>query len=145
MSKSYKPKDGNYIDSTGIVHNKTLLSTLLSSLLIPSDHEITNYPNVGTNNQYVLRKIGKIVSLSYNMINLSSISGNQWVDIGQLPSGLYPTKEIGVVGALQDGNTAGISTYARIVIRTNGSIGIKTNLSISHSCSVFFSATWILD
>lgn len=31
MSKSYKLKDGNYIDSTGIVHNKQLLSNLLNA------------------------------------------------------------------------------------------------------------------
>lgn len=30
MSKSYKLKDGNYIDSTGIVHNKKLLSNVLN-------------------------------------------------------------------------------------------------------------------
>ena len=30
MSKSYKLKDGNYIDSTGIVHNKRLLSNVLN-------------------------------------------------------------------------------------------------------------------
>lgn len=32
MSKSYKFKNGNYIDSTGIVHNKTLLSELLKQM-----------------------------------------------------------------------------------------------------------------
>ena len=30
MSKSYKLKDGNYIDSTGIMHNKRLLSNVLN-------------------------------------------------------------------------------------------------------------------
>lgn len=30
MSKSYKPKDGNYIDSTGIVHGRTKLSDILN-------------------------------------------------------------------------------------------------------------------
>lgn len=32
MSKSYKLKDGNYIDSTGIVHNRKLLSEILTIL-----------------------------------------------------------------------------------------------------------------
>lgn len=34
MSKSYKLKDGNYIDSTGIVHNKQLLSEILEHQII---------------------------------------------------------------------------------------------------------------
>ena len=29
MNKSYKPKDGNYIDSTGIVHNREILKNIL--------------------------------------------------------------------------------------------------------------------
>lgn len=33
MSKSIKLKNDNYLDSKGIVHNKTLLSTLLDKLL----------------------------------------------------------------------------------------------------------------
>lgn len=33
MAKSFKFKNNNYVDSTGIVHNKTLLSTLLDKLL----------------------------------------------------------------------------------------------------------------
>jgi len=32
MSNSYKPKNSNYIDSTGIVHDRTILSTLLTTL-----------------------------------------------------------------------------------------------------------------
>lgn len=33
MAKSYKLKDDSYIDSSGIVHNKTLLKTILNNLL----------------------------------------------------------------------------------------------------------------
>ena len=32
MSKAIKPKDGTYIDSSGITHNQKLLSTILESL-----------------------------------------------------------------------------------------------------------------
>lgn len=35
MAKSFKYTDGNYLDSTGIVHNQTLLSELLN--LLPSE------------------------------------------------------------------------------------------------------------
>lgn len=33
MAKSIKLKDNNYIDSTGVVHNRTLLSDILSNML----------------------------------------------------------------------------------------------------------------
>lgn len=44
MAKSIKLKDNNYIDSTGIVHNRELLSDILDNQVVDQD---TNYIRFG--------------------------------------------------------------------------------------------------
>ena len=73
MSKSYKLKDGNYIDSTGIVHNKKLLSDILSiqegQLTVNSNY----FSSIDVNK---VQKQGNIVTIDFRGLVSNDIPSN---------------------------------------------------------------------
>ena len=74
MSKSIKPKNNTYIDSTGIVHKKKLLSDLLepeqSKLNLVSDCFSTVDMNV-------THRVGNIVHVSFRALTSRAIANSE--------------------------------------------------------------------
>ena len=90
MSKSYKLKDGNYIDSTGIVHNKQLLSEILNIQEIPLtiNEEYIYYPS--DSNVYCY-KIGKLVIIEFCPIAFKTSPTTGKIIISGIPRPISPT------------------------------------------------------
>lgn len=85
MSKSYKLKDGNYIDSTGIVHNKKSLHSILSQLNNIYTGTITS-TKFEINNQR-LQKINGVVSFYLDMTCIEAVTSGWTQAYAQFPAG----------------------------------------------------------
>ena len=79
MSKSYKMKDNNYVDSTGVVHNKELLNDVLEKKFDKTGGTITGNVNINATLQTkVITSDKRSAALSPGQsvtINLSSLFG----------------------------------------------------------------------
>lgn len=97
MSVSKKLKNNEYIDSTGIVHNKILLKTILNNLLDDTgwvDLTLQNGTTARDNTMIFkpqVRRIGNIVYLK-GQITIPSFSGTK--TIAKIPSGFLPSYEV---------------------------------------------------
>ena len=89
MSKSYKLKDGNYIDSTGIVHNKKLLSEILDIQEIPL--AINENYVYSTDFDVYCYKVGKLVIIEFCEMAFKTSPETGETIISGVPTPISPT------------------------------------------------------
>lgn len=129
MAKSIKLKDNNYIDSTSIVHNRTKLNEIISSVWHPLP--LTSNWNAFDNNSfntpsYCIR--GNMVCLkgllkrSSNMVGLETIAN--------LPAGFRPPKRV-LLSSL-----CGAKDIQRIDIHDTGEIKTASDVQASNMLSL---------
>ena len=112
MAKSIKLKNNTYIDSTGVVHNRGLLSTLLTTLSNNVNallgRTYIQESGTNTNGNYIKLSNGILIcyhTKSYN-VNFSNAWGNVYetdsFDLGRFPINLtsIPNIVINCVGGL---------------------------------------------
>lgn len=118
----------------------------INRLLLKENYEITDMPihSSGTN-VYQLNKLNKLVIINVDTIWFNSITANSWLNIGQLPSELYPLQEITTNCVITDGTNGNVVGYARIIITTAGLIRIKSSSTTNVLTSCGFSASWVID
>ena len=142
MSKSYKPKDGNYIDSTGIVHGHTKLSDILTY----STYEVTDIPaHTGTGDNHIfVTKAGKTVNIVCNPIILDSISANSWTFLGNIPLTLLPNYEPATAGVVTNSFTGDVAGVGRVLVSSTGGLYIKSAVAVTQKTAIAFSISWVL-
>ena len=74
MAKSIKLKNNNYIDSTGVVHNRGLLSTLLNNITTNISNLLTNVSNLLTSVSNLETKTTQFKNKEYSGMTTSSTS-----------------------------------------------------------------------
>lgn len=89
MSKSIKLKDNNYLDSTGITHNRNLLSTILNKLTYNS-----GWTRISTDYGVYYKKVGNIVTVRGISSGSRTLSGWSQTFLGNLPADYRPNTTI---------------------------------------------------
>lgn len=158
MAKSIKLKNNNYIDSTGIVHNRNKLNNILDNIstninnisndITSLSNNITTLFNTTevkdytsrcnfTNSTYergIVVKIGRIVAIQVSVI--SKIT-NSWGILFTIPQDLYPLAVfdggISMNGAWVYGTGAGNGAGNVRASVTNGTRYTITGMYISNS------------
>lgn len=114
MANSIKLKNNNYIDSTGVVHNREKLSDILVNIFNAINDSGKKTPNFINNwssksfNPCYYRKVGNIVYI-YGVIG-----GGNGSDIFTLPAGYRPVKPYCSFVCRNDTGTC------RILVNDNG-------------------------
>lgn len=86
MAKSFKYKNEKYLDSTGIVHNKKMLSDLLSEKLPEDVTDKFTFNGTATGKAY---KVGNIVCLQFCLYPAQT---HGWGILASVPKELYPAE-----------------------------------------------------
>lgn len=123
MAKSYKIKDDNYIDSSGIMHNRENLKTKLNNFF-----NFSNYTNWNINTNYIPNKNGFTrfdVNSIFCFANLNfKITAQAPIDTVLLSNLPKPKNRITFCAALD-------STLVRLYIDTNGELRADGNVSVT--------------
>ena len=151
MSKSIKLKDNTFIDSTGITHDRSLLSGLLntiSSNISSIFTSITNIntkiadsgwvnitPSIGTWTYFQYRKVGNKVTLRGYATSLSG--GSSAVTVATLPVEIRPSSQI----IYFYGMFAGRRVVRWFAKNSDGAIGIDWVANLSDG-AVYTTANW---
>ena len=119
MAKSYKLKDSNYIDSTGIMHKKRLLSEILNDsdwIELPLNSGFTSNA-LASSGKLMYRKINGIVYIKGSVKGFTGFN----ITCGTLPEGYRPTTRIDSYGSYSGTKTA------NIIISASGNINLLNN------------------
>ena len=155
MANSIKLKNNNYLDSTGIVHNRELLSTILNKFNLnvydnKTSGTITGGGTLSGLNVTIQQNQDGSLAKIYGQIDISTNGKTGNVIIS---SNLRPTSEIVVKGIVYRSITN--SSYVRnncilnLTISTNGNISIPyvyaVNANDACRISIFESLIFIKD
>lgn len=102
MAKSYKLKDDNYIDSTGIVHSRKKLSEILNYKRISP----IVYNSIQLVDENAVYQIGKLVIVNLSLRN-NNLLLEHGTEIVKLPK---PIESKIVLGIMVRGDTGAINT-----------------------------------
>ena len=120
MSKSIKLKDNNYWDSTGITHNKELLSTILDKY---KNYPIYRTPEISKTNG---RNFNNIVNdLPSNTVGALILTVVNSCEVAGAPNGAYNWGLLISFKITQNFNYF-VDTQIYIPDESNGSIYVKT-------------------
>ena len=128
MAKSIKLKNNNYIDSTGITHERELLSNILTMKKYSANNYLVN--GWSTNGLNVLANINglKIISLCVRFGTSTRIMEN-------LPNDMRPAGAILVMA-----NNYLNTSYA--IISAEGNIDINSSLLVSTNTAIILTAIY---
>ena len=136
MSKSIKLKDNNYLDSTGITHNRQLLSDILydSGWVDMSSYiNATNF-SVRTGQPPMVRRIGNVVYWKGSVYCSTAVNDKEATILSGIPSQFRPVGEFG-----RSGVTWYISTPYHIYTDNYGSVRVSesTNIGVQYDWAGF--------
>lgn len=132
----------SYSTSTGIGYS----ANYVNNLMIPQSYNLTNLPTQsGGTNVYQLNKINNLVVLNIDVIWFNSITLNTWLDLGQIPAELYPSKEITSNCAIVNGGNGNVIGNGRIIVTTAGLIRVKSIISNNDLTGCGCSISWIIN
>lgn len=129
MSKSYKPKDGNYIDSTGIVHGQISLKNIING------EDITFTPTTGVSvYQLSAKRYGNVCVMNGRLNTTASKSA--YSTLGTFSSNAKPKTNVFFVGytTQSGGNWKGA---------LNQNCELLTTVSINSSVEVYFTLCYV--
>lgn len=131
-----------YSTSTG----KGYSANYVNNLMIPQSYNLTNLPaHSGGTNTYQLNKLNKLVILNVDVIWFDNISANAWLDLGQIPTELYPSKEITSNCAIVNGGNGNVVGNGRIIVTTTGLIRVKSIVSNNDLTGCGCSISWFIN
>ena len=132
MSKSFKFKDNNYLDSTGITHNRQLLSNILydSGWVDMSSYINTTNFSARIGQPPMVRRIGNVVYWRGAVYCTTAVNDTTAVIISGIPEQFRPTTEFNRCGITWYINTPYhiyTDNYGGVRVSESTNIGVQND------------------
>lgn len=152
--KRLRNRNGDFIipalngDETGWIQTGDVADGAITGAKIASEAiSLTDMPahSAGVT-RYKISRVGNSVVINLNAIWLNSITKDTWVDLGSLPSGLYPSsandEPCGSAMLLNDsGNVIGMGT---LLVGTAGNLTFKSDTTRSALSAIRGSMSYVI-
>lgn len=131
--------------TTAMVQDGAITYDKLDWSTIFETYTLTNLPvPPAGSHEYKLFRNGKVCTLEGRIMTDGYTSANTFVNIGTLPSAIYPSERIESTAIMANSNTGDIIGYGRVRVSSAGTVSVQINSATSSSCGFVFNVSWYI-